>query len=415
MGGRLEISGSSGVVNHPVAILVRCMRFSVDAHAIGRHLTGNEVYVRNLLQGFAALDQSSEFIAYLSYGQQAHGRRGVDAAVPERFTRRFVSANAFKRLGLDLSRRLAEDRPDLVHVQYTAPLACPAPIVVSVHDISFLEHPEYFPWLRAAQLRITVKRTIARAARVITPSEFSRRRLLDAYQPDPAKVSVVPIATSPTFRPIARDAAFQWVAKRFQIRKPFILTVGDLQPRKNQIGLIRAFEELVAANPQLPHRLVIVGKATWFADRVRDAARASRAADRIDFTGFVNDDELLQLYNACDLMVFPSFYEGFGLPILEAMACGRAVACSKTSSMPEVANAAALLFDPEKRDEIVRAMRDLLVDSELRSRMERLGLQRASLFTWERTAQKTLDIYYEVAGGRPAPRTATPDVSITRQ
>jgi glycosyltransferase involved in cell wall biosynthesis len=121
-------------------------------------------------------------------------------------------------------------------------------------------------------------------------------------------------------------------------------------------------------------------------------------AERIHFTGFVNDDELLQLYNACDLMVFPSFYEGFGLPILEAMACGRAVACSNTSSMPEVANAAALLFDPEKNSEIVRAMRDILIDPGLRSRMERLGLHRASLFTWEKTARKTLEIYREVAG-----------------
>src|SRR5215218_6929530 len=145
------------------------MRFSVDAHAIGRHLTGNEVYIRNLLQGFAALDQSSEFIAYLS-----HSSNGAEAAVPGRFARRYVSANSFKRLGLDLSRRLSEDQPDLVHVQYTAPIACPSPVVVSVHDISFLEHPEYFTWVRAQQLRFTVRRTIKRAARVITPSEFSR-------------------------------------------------------------------------------------------------------------------------------------------------------------------------------------------------------------------------------------------------
>src|SRR5262249_39362607 len=156
----------------------------------------------------------------------------------------------------------------LLHVQYTAPLTCPAPIAVSVHDISFLEHPEYFPWPRALQLRLTVRRTIKRAARVITPSEFSRKRLLEAYDPDPSKVSVVPIAMSPTFRPIAREGAFRWVAERFKIREPFVLTVGDLQPRKNQIGLIQAFEDLVLENPQLSHQLVIVGKNTWFAERV---------------------------------------------------------------------------------------------------------------------------------------------------
>jgi glycosyltransferase involved in cell wall biosynthesis len=371
------------------------MRFSVDAHAIGRHLTGNEVYIRNLLQGFAALDQNSQFIAYLS-----NTLNGAEAAVPERFTRRYVSANSFKRLGFDLSRRLTEDRPDLLHVQYTAPLACPSPIIVSVHDISFLEHPEYFPFFRAQQLRFTVQRTIQKAAKVITPSGFSRTRLLEAYRPDPAKVAVVPIAMSPTFRPLPYDNAFRTVSEKFKIRSRFILTVGDLQPRKNHIGLIRAFEELVTANPQLPHTLVIVGKKTWFGDRVMDTAKNSRVADRILFPGFVDDDDLLQIYNACDLMVFPSFYEGFGLPILEAMACGRAVVCSNTSSMPEVANAAALLFDPGNIGEIVRAMRDVLLDQELRSRMERLGVQRASLFTWEKTAQKTLQLYYEVAGAK---------------
>ena len=138
-----------------------------------------------------------------------------------------------------------------------------------------------------------------------------------------------------------------------------------------------------------------------------DAGKNSRMADRIVYPGFVNDDDLLQLYNACDMMVFPSFYEGFGLPILEAMACGRAVACSNTSSMPEVANAAALLFDPGNLGEIVRAMRDVLLDPELRTRMERLGLHRASLFTWERTAQKTLELYHEVAGAK-SPSQQTP-------
>lgn len=390
------------------------MRFSVDAHAIGRHLTGNEVYVRNLLQGFAALDKTSEFVAYLS-SIRPSPQYDAESAVPNRFERRYVSPNSFKRLILDIPQRLGEDHPDLLHVQYTSPLRCAVPIVVSVHDISFLEHPEYFPLLRALQLRYTVKRTIRRAARVITPSEFSRRRILEAYKIDPEKVSVIPIAMSPIFRPLPKETAFRWVQERFRVQSRFILTVGDLQPRKNQIGLIRAFEELVRTNPQIEHSLVIVGKSTWFADRVLEAARNSKVADRILFTGFVEDDELLQLYNACDLMVFPSFYEGFGLPILEAMACGRAVVCSNTSSMPEVANAAALLFHPGNKDEMVRAMRDVLLDAELRTRMERLGLHRASLFTWEKTAQKTLELYYQVGGAGAAQPEPDRSVTFSRQ
>jgi glycosyltransferase involved in cell wall biosynthesis len=131
---------------------------------------------------------------------------------------------------------------------------------------------------------------------------------------------------------------------------------------------------------------------------VRAAAKKSSAHDRIHFAGFVEDDQLHRLYGACDLMVYPSFYEGFGLPILEAMACGRAVACSNTSAMLEVADSAAILFDPCSQRDLVTSMRDLLLNPELRLRMERLGAQRASLFSWERTAAKTLDLYYAIGG-----------------
>jgi glycosyltransferase involved in cell wall biosynthesis len=142
----------------------------------------------------------------------------------------------------------------------------------------------------------------------------------------------------------------------------------------------------------------VVGKESWHGAAIRAAARRSSVAPRIHFTGFVSDDELHQLYGACDLFIYPSFYEGFGLPILEAMACGRAVACSNTSAMVEVADSAALLFDPHSDKELALAMRDLLLNPELRMRMERLGTQRAAGFSWESTAAKTLDLYYEVAG-----------------
>ncbi len=367
------------------------MRFSVDAHAIGRNLTGNEVYVRNLLSGFDALDADSDFIVYLSEPDAAR-------AVPERFASRQVSPNPFVRLGWQLSRRLREDRPDLVHVQYTAPLNCPSPIVVSVHDVSFLEHPEYFRPARVLQLKVTVARTVQRAARILTPSEFSSRQIQKVYGVDPAKIAVVPNAVSELFRPMPREAARAQAKERFGIPGPYLLTVGDLQPRKNQVGLIAAFEQLIRERPELPHHLVLTGQDSWFADRVHEAARRSPVASRIHRTGFVGDQELLFLYGGCDIFVFPSFYEGFGLPIIEAMACGRAVACSNQTATVEVADGAGITFDPASTGEIVRAMRDLLIDNELRARMERLGIQRAHGFQWRDAAAKTLEVYYEVAG-----------------
>ncbi len=370
------------------------MRFSVDAHAIGCHLTGNEVYIRNLLQEFARLDSDSEFIAYVA-------KPGAEAQVPARFRKSRVSENPFRRLGLDLPWQLRRDRPDLLHVQYTGPVWSPVPLVASVHDVSFLEHPQYFTRFRAAQLRCTVKRTVHAAARVLTPSEFSRRAILEHYDLDERKVVVVPNAVSSAFRPVEREVAGAALAEKFGLRGPFVLTIGDLQPRKNHLGLLRAFEEVLRVHRHLPHCLVFVGKETWYSKELHRAVARSAVGDRVHFTGFVEDSDLLYFYGACDLFVFPSFYEGFGLPILEAMACGRAVACSSLTAMPEVADAAAIFFDPHSTSGMARAIGDVLLDPELRGRLERLGAYRATLFSWERAAQRTLNVYYEVAGAAP--------------
>jgi glycosyltransferase involved in cell wall biosynthesis len=369
------------------------MRIAVDAHAIGRHLTGNEVYVRSLLNAFGSQDRDCEFVAYVS-AEEAR------AHMPSRIQTRTVAANPFLRLGFDLAMKVRQDCPDLLHVQYTAPVGCSVPVVVSVHDVSFLEHPEYFTRGRSWQLRWTVGRTVRQAAKILTGTEFSRASILRNYGDlSEDKVVVVPNAAAPEFRPVSRETAQAVVQDRFGIPAPFVLSVGDLQPRKNHIGLIKAFARLVRAYPQLKHRLVLAGKPTWFAERVHAAARESGVDNRIQFCGFVSDPDLLQLYNACDLFVFPSFYEGFGLPALEAMACGRAVTCSRTTSLPEVVDGAAILFDPYAVDEMARALADLLLDSELRGRMERLGLQRAAHFSWQRTAEQTLDVFREVVEG----------------
>jgi glycosyltransferase involved in cell wall biosynthesis len=366
------------------------MRFSVDAHALGRNLTGNEVYVRNLLSNFAVLDKESEFVTYVS-------EPGASVMVPDGFATRYVSPNPFRRLGLDISMRMRQDRPDLLHVQYTAPLICRTPIVATVHDISFLDRPEYFQPARAWQLRMTVERTVRLAAKVLTPSEFSAQCIQRAYGLDPDKIVVVPNGVSPLFRPMAREVARARIRLRFGIDRPYLLMVGDLQPRKNQIGLIRAFESLLHAHPDLPYDLVLTGQDSWYAPRVREAAARSVVSNRIHFTGFVNDAELGVLYGGCQMFVFPSFYEGFGLPIVEAMACGRAVACSSITATVEVADGAAITFDPASPVNMMRAMRDVLLDSDLRHRMEKKSLHRASSFQWRDAARKTLEVYYEVA------------------
>lgn len=366
------------------------LKVAIDAHAIGQKLTGNEVYVRNLLARFAHLDHDAEFFTYIAEPE-------AETWIPRGFRHSYVSRNPFVRLGADLSARLRADKPDLVHVQYTAPLVCPVPIVVTVHDVSYFEHPEYFRLSRSVQLRLTTEHTLRRAAKIITISEYSRQRIAEDYNIDPAEIAVTPLAAEDCFRPLDRAAAASRVRKRFGIDRPYVLNVGDLHSRKNQIGLIRAFRQLLASHPKLPHLLVLAGKDTWFAPRVREEIRRQGLEERVVLTGFVDDEILPALYNAADLFVFPSLYEGYGLPVIEAMACGRPVVSSDATALPEVVDGAAFLFNPESIGEQVRAMRDILIDPELAQRMAKKSLQRAAFFDWRETARKTLAVYEDVA------------------
>jgi glycosyltransferase involved in cell wall biosynthesis len=307
---------------------------------------------------------------------------------------------------VDLASRAKADRADLLHVQYTAPLFPTVPVVVTIHDVSFLERPQYLTWSRARQLRWSVRRTVERAAKIITVSEFSRQGIARAYGLDPRDIVVTPNASQDHFRPVNRDMARRQVAERLGVQRPFLLNVGDLHPRKNQIGLVQAFRALLDAHPELPHMLLMVGKHTWFAPRVIEEVRRNGLEERVVFTKFVDDDFLPTIYNAADLFVFPSHYEGFGLPAIEAMACGRPVVCSDATALPEVVDGAAILFPPDSVGEQMRAMRDVLLDQELARRLEKKSLQRAKFFDWRETAQRTLDVYQEVAASgarRPAP------------
>ena len=312
------------------------MRFSVDAHAIGCHLTGNEVYIRNLLSQFARLDSESEFFAYLSK-PSAGAQRSTAHSRPCRFRRTLSAA-----WGSICRCAFGSDRPDLLHVQYTGPLRLSSTAGGQrprreLPGVSAILHA--LPRDSAEAYREADHGS--RGPRPDSQRVFPRRDSQALRDRSRTKWWWCPTLPPPcSGRSSAKWPQPRW-KRKFQIRGPFVLMVGDLQPRKNQLGLLRAFENRVArasaagASPGV-RRARKPGTRRSCIARWRLAASRSRPISPDSSTMPI----WCNFYGACDLFVFPSFYEGFGLPILEAMACGRAVACSNLTAMPEVADGA---------------------------------------------------------------------------
>jgi glycosyltransferase involved in cell wall biosynthesis len=361
------------------------MRAAIDARTLGAPKTGDRTYCLNLLRGMAALRPEGEFLLYVDR------ETGLPDGLPPNFEPVLLTAPVRWlwtpwSLPWDLRRRAA----GLLHVQYIIPPAAPCPIITTIHDISFRRHPEWFPLKHRALLNLLIPLAAQNAAHVITGSEFTRADLIDAYDLPPEKVTVTPYAADPIYRPIDPEEARRAVKQRFGLRGPFVLAVGVLQPRKNLPRLIRAFARVAR---DVPHTLALVGKPGWAHEELQQAAAASGLGSRLQFTGYVPDADLPFLYNAAALFVYPSLYEGFGIPPLEAMACGTPVVTSNVTSLPEVVGDAALTVDPTDEAALADAIRQALTDEPLRAQLRTAGLARAAAFSWERTAAETLGVY----------------------
>lgn len=288
---------------------------------------------------------------------------------------------------------------DVFHApDFTLPPLRRAPGIVTVHDLSFLAYPAgAVPALRR-WLAAAVPRSVARAAHVLADSESTRRDLETRLGVDPARITVVGAGVEPRFRPIADAAALARVRDRYRLPGRFVLGVGTLEPRKNFDGLIRAFEIVAQGDPDL--HLVVAGGRGWLFEPVLAAATASPAGDRIHWAGFVDDADLPALYAAARVFAFPSHYEGFGIPVLEAMACGTPVVAADNSSLPEVVGDAGLMVPAPDAAALADAIRRLDGDADLRRACRARGLARAARFTWAAAAERLLDVYARVAGAR---------------
>jgi len=251
-----------------------------------------------------------------------------------------------------------------------------------------------------------VRRTARRAAHIITVSEFSRADISRTYGIAPQRITVTPEAAPPNLLPVTDETELKRIRESYGIRKPYILSLCSIHPRKNLVRLIEAYSSLRGVHPEvkLP-QLVLAGKRGWLDSETFSAARRNNLDHDLLFTGYVPQHDLAGLYSGAICFVYPSYFEGFGLPVIEAMQCGVPVIAGNRTSLPEVAGDASLLFDPFDTQALVRALRQILDDAEYRESLRVKGLERAKQFNWLTTAQMTLGVYEQVVkrkrvGGR---------------
>jgi glycosyltransferase involved in cell wall biosynthesis len=377
------------------------MRIGIDAHAIGAQQGGNETYIRNLIKSLAEIDGENRYTIYLANARAAaQWREGFTAHHPNFDVRLLPPPTPLVRVPVFLAYELFRRPVDVLHVQYTAPPFCPVPVVATIHDLAFERMPETFTRRGSFQLKLTVRSTAKKAARVATVSEYSRKDLLNIYKLPPEKVVVTYNGIEPHFTPHQTSPGeAEAVRSRYGISREYFLAVGSLQPRKNLVRLIKAYARLREENEDFRRQLVIVGRKLWLAHEIFDEVKKQRWAEDVILTGYVSDEDLPALYRAARAFVYPSLFEGFGLPPLEAMACGTPVITSDTSSLPEVTEDAALLIDPNDESALARALIEIDRNESLRATLQEKGIAQAGKFTWRDAAEKTLRLYQESYAG----------------
>ena len=366
----------------------------IDAsRALVKKRTGTEHYSAALIEALAKLPEADRyrFVLYANVGSEPEAREGLGFALPGKWA---IRAILFPRLWthVRLSWEMATSAPGALFVpSHVVPLWHPRRTVVTVHDLGYLQYPQAHTRLSRLYLHISTMFSAHAARRVIAISEATKRDLVERYGINPRKIRVVYHGRDAAFTPILDPAQIAETTSRYGVTQPYCLHVGTLQPRKNLGVLVEAWEMLRSSVEQ-PPQLLLAGKRGWLYSDLFSAVESRGLGNLIKFADYVERADLAPLYSGALAFTFPSLYEGFGLPILEAMSCGAPVLASTASSVPEVAGDAGLLLDPHNPTEWADAVERVMHDGELRQSLSRRGLERASQFTWERCARETLAV-----------------------
>ena len=369
------------------------MRVAIDARKL--HDFGIGTYTRNLLRHLARIDRDSEYVLLCHQPDL-----GIGAQLGTNFrTVLEPSPNYSIREQIHVPWVLHRERPDVFHApHYVMPPAVGCRSLVTIHDCTHLMFPQYLP-NRAAYVyaRAVMWGAARRSHRILTVSEASKRDIIHFLNVPPEKIVVVYNAIDERFRVTPSEEAVARVRERYQLDHRFMLYVGNIKPHKNLVRVVEAFDGLRKRGVD-DLMLLIIGDEISKLPALRRAVHSHKLHKHVRFLGHLPDDTLAILYRLAAVFVFPSLYEGFGLPPLEAMACGAPVVTSNVSSLPEVTGGAAVLVDPYDVESIVNGIARVLSDPALKEELRVKGITRAREFSWERSVARTREIYQEVAG-----------------
>ncbi|MEA3334588.1 MAG: glycosyltransferase family 1 protein [Chloroflexota bacterium] len=354
-------------------------------------------YIRQLLTHLPSVAPDIQLTAFLPGNSQLSVNGMAVKNSGQWNTRRPLQRILWEQLALPA----LIDRHDLDLIHGTVninPIIARCPSVISVHDLSFWHYPKAFPTFQRHYLRTMVPRSVQTATRVIAVSEATRQDVINAWQVSPERIDVVYNGVDEGFEPApsARVAEFR---RQKGLPERFILHLGTLEPRKNLVHLVAAFDRVKSVVPDASNlKLVLAGGKGWGYDSIFEEVAKRNLQQDVLFPGYVPDEELVWWYRAAAVFAYPSMLEGFGLPVLEAMASGTPTVTSMRSSLPEVAGDAAILVDPESQDSLSDALIAILEDQDLADRLVQLGLQQAARFSWQRTAIETAAVYRKALG-----------------
>lgn len=371
------------------------MKISLELQPCCGQISGIGTYTLELAKQLHSTEEMSFYGTIFNYRNRQENPWIKEIPFPV-FSNHLLPYGAYRRawhfLPFSYQAFFPEDQSDVYHFfNYIVPPRISGKVITTIHDSSFLLFPETLAKRNLERIRKDIDYSIQRSDRIIAVSENGKQELMQLLGIDEKKIRVVYNAASP----VSSNQTLAEIQKKFHFEHPYILYVGNLEPRKNIPSLIQAYRKL-KIEKKLPFHLVIAGQKGWRYESIFETVQKLSLENEITFTGYVSDEDKAALYKNASLFVFPSLYEGFGIPIIEAMSAGVPVVCSNTSSMPEVAGEAALLVSPENIEEIAEAMERLLTDFSLRKEKIRLGTLQASKFSWASSAKKLIEVYEEL-------------------